>query len=99
MLRSAPGSTIASQPKCCKIKREIEDAETSVSQFQVEARGLLRVNAPMSFGTMFLGRLMGQFMAHHSDLQIELVLSDRRPAPDSRVTHSPNEIEQTTEMS
>jgi DNA-binding transcriptional LysR family regulator len=85
--------------RCLVILAEIENAETSVSQFQVEAPGLLRVNAPMSFGTMFLGRLMGQFMAHHSDLQIELVLSDRRPAPDSRVTRSPNEIEQTTEPS
>jgi DNA-binding transcriptional LysR family regulator len=85
--------------RCLVILAEIENAETSVSQFQVEAPGLLRVNAPMSFGTMFLGRLMGQFMAHHPDLQIELVLSDRRPAPDSRVTRSPNEIEQTTEPS
>lgn len=64
--------------RCLVILAEIEDAETSVSQFQVEARGLLRVNAPMSFGTMFLGRLMGQFMAHHPDLQIELVLSDQQ---------------------
>ncbi|WP_425905707.1 LysR substrate-binding domain-containing protein [Nitrobacter sp. TKz-YC02] len=64
--------------RCLAILAEIEDAETSVSQFQVEARGLLRVNAPMSFGTMFLGRLIGQFMAHHPALQIQLVLTDQQ---------------------
>ncbi|QEN86077.1 LysR family transcriptional regulator [Labrys sp. KNU-23] len=64
--------------RCLAILAEIEDAETSLSQFQVEARGLLRVNAPMSFGTMFLGRLIGQFMARHPDLQIQLVLSDQQ---------------------
>jgi DNA-binding transcriptional LysR family regulator len=64
--------------RCLEILASIEDAETSVSQFQVEARGLLRVNAPMSFGTMFLGRLIGRFMAEHPNLKIEVVLSDQQ---------------------
>ncbi|EJM97847.1 transcriptional regulator [Phyllobacterium sp. YR531] len=64
--------------RCLAILAEIEDAETSISQFQSQARGLLHVNAPMSFGTKFLGRLIAQFMAQHPDLQVQLILSDQQ---------------------
>lgn len=62
--------------RCTAILAEIDDAELSVSQFQVEARGVLRVNAPMSFGTIYLGPLISAFMELHPELQVNLVLSD-----------------------
>jgi DNA-binding transcriptional LysR family regulator len=38
-------------------------------------RGFLRVNAPMSFGTIKLGPVIADFMALHPELQIQLPLS------------------------
>src|ERR1700734_862534 len=34
------------------ILAEIEDADATVSRLQAEPRGILRINAPMSFGTL-----------------------------------------------
>lgn len=39
---------------------------------------MLRVNAPMSFGTKLLGRMIAQFMARNPSLQVELILSDQQ---------------------
>lgn len=55
---------------------EIEAADHAVTQSQSAPRGLLRVNAPMSFGTMRLGPVLADFMAKYPELQLQLVLSD-----------------------
>ncbi|MBR0714702.1 LysR family transcriptional regulator [Bradyrhizobium liaoningense] len=55
---------------------EIEAADQAVTQSQSAPRGLLRVNAPMSFGTMRLGPVLADFMAKYPELQLQLVLSD-----------------------
>jgi len=62
--------------RCLAILADIEDAESLTSQFQVETRGVLRINAPMSFGTMYLGRTIAQFIAQHPKLQVHFILSD-----------------------
>lgn len=62
--------------RCVAILADVEDAEMDATKFQVEARGTLRVNAPMTFGTMYIGKLIAAFMAEHPALQVELVLSD-----------------------
>jgi DNA-binding transcriptional LysR family regulator len=64
--------------RCQAILGEIEEADLEVSQLQAEPRGLLRVNAPMSFGTLHLGRAVAAFMERYPDLQIELVLADQQ---------------------
>jgi DNA-binding transcriptional LysR family regulator len=64
--------------RCVAILSEIEDAELSVAHLQAEPRGLMRVNAPMSFGTLHLGRAVTDFMARYPELQIHLVLSDQQ---------------------
>ncbi|MBR0823950.1 LysR family transcriptional regulator [Bradyrhizobium manausense] len=55
---------------------EIEAADQAVTQSQSAPRGLLRVNAPMSFGTMRLGPVLADFMTKYPELQLQLVLSD-----------------------
>ncbi|TPQ31914.1 LysR family transcriptional regulator [Bradyrhizobium guangdongense] len=55
---------------------EIEAADHAVTQSQSAPRGLLRVNAPMSFGTMRLGPVLADFMTKYPELQVQLVLSD-----------------------
>jgi DNA-binding transcriptional LysR family regulator len=58
------------------ILAELEEADLAVSRLQAEPRGLLRVNAPMSFGTLHLGRAIADFMAKYDALKIQLVLDD-----------------------
>lgn len=60
---------------------ELDAADHAVAQLQSTPRGLLRVNAPMSFGTIKLGPLIADFMAQYPDLQIQLVLSDEHVDP------------------
>src|SRR3954468_24588170 len=44
------------------ILAELEEADLAVSRLQDEPRGLLRINAPMSFGTLHLGPALAAFM-------------------------------------
>ena len=63
------------------ILADLDAADHSVVQLQSTPRGLLRVNAPMSFGTIKLGPVIAEFMALHPELQIQLVLSDEQVDP------------------
>ncbi|WP_375787454.1 LysR substrate-binding domain-containing protein [Bradyrhizobium sp. Pha-3] len=58
------------------ILSDVDAADQAVTQLQSAPRGLLRVNAPMSFGTIRLGPALADFMTKYPDLQIQLVLSD-----------------------
>ena len=58
------------------ILADLDAADQSVAHLQSTPSGLLRVNAPMSFGTIKLGPLVADFMALYPELQIQLVLSD-----------------------
>ncbi len=60
---------------------DLDAADQSVAHLQSTPRGLLRVNAPMSFGTIKLGPAIADFMALHSELQVQLVLSDEQVDP------------------
>ncbi|MFH7243591.1 MAG: LysR family transcriptional regulator [Spirulina sp.] len=63
--------------RCVNILADLEEAELALSRLQEEPRGNLRVNAPMTFGTLHLGPLLVDFMAQYPDLQVELSLNDR----------------------
>ncbi len=63
--------------RCSRIVADLDDAERAVRDLQAEPRGLLRVNAPMSFGVLHLADAVAAFMALHPELTIELDLSDR----------------------
>jgi DNA-binding transcriptional LysR family regulator len=60
------------------ILAELEEADLAVTRLQVEPRGMLRINAPMSFGTLHLGPALAEFMDKYPDLQIQLTLSDEQ---------------------
>jgi len=63
--------------RCLNILAEVEAAEQAVAQHQVEPKGTLRINAPMSFGTLHLAPAIAAFMAQYPELQVQLTLSDR----------------------
>src|SRR5262245_6996363 len=51
--------------RCRAILADLEEADLAVTRLQSEPRGLLRINAPMSFGTLHLGRAVADFMAKY----------------------------------
>lgn len=63
--------------RCVDILSSIEETELQVSRLHDEPRGVLRVNAPMSFGIRYLGGAIADFMAAYPDLKVELLLNDR----------------------
>src|ERR1700726_423330 len=67
--------------RCLAILGDLEEADLAVARLQSEPRGLLRVNAPMSFGTLHLGRAVADFMEKYLELQIQLILSDQQIDP------------------
>ncbi len=68
---------LAYYDRCRDIFAEVEAAELAVAQLQAEPKGLLRANAPMSFGMSHLAPALAEFMARYPELQVELHLSDR----------------------
>jgi len=63
--------------RCSRIVAEVEEAELAVTRLQVEPRGVLRVNAPMSFGILHLAPAIAVFMKRYPDMDIDLTLNDR----------------------
>jgi DNA-binding transcriptional LysR family regulator len=55
----------------------LESAEQDIRSAAAVPRGLLRVNAPMSFGVLHLGRMVDEFLLNYPDISIELTLDDR----------------------
>lgn len=74
---SATEAGLAYYESCVDILSRVEETELQVSRLHDEPRGVLKVNAPMSFGVLYLGPAVAQFMARYPDLRIELSLSDR----------------------
>ncbi len=63
-----------------KIRRvisDLEDAERAISEDDEEPRGTLRLNAPMSFGSLHLGTALTDFLCLYPNLSVELSLNDR----------------------
>lgn len=56
---------------------EADAAEVAVTQLSTAPRGVLRVNAPMSFGVRHVAPALSAFMAAYPELAVELDLNDR----------------------
>ncbi len=68
---------LAFYDRCVAILSELDAAVAAVTELQDKPTGNLRINAPMSFGTMHLANLVADFMGRYPDVHVELVLSDR----------------------
>jgi DNA-binding transcriptional LysR family regulator len=60
-----------------RIVSEVQDAEASAAADRVDPRGMLRVNAPVSFGAREIAPLLPEFAASYPAVTIELGLNDR----------------------
>jgi len=63
--------------RCGQILAEIAETESAVGALQARPRGLLRINAPVSFGVLHLAASVADFMAAFPDVEVELTLNDR----------------------
>jgi DNA-binding transcriptional LysR family regulator len=55
----------------------MDEAEEAVSSASPEASGVLRVNAPVSFGVLHLAPIWADFMSAYPKVELEISLSDR----------------------
>lgn len=67
--------------RCVSILAELDDADQAVLALQGEPRGSIRLNAPMSFGTLHLGSAITDFMALYPEVRVEAILDDRQVDP------------------
>ena len=67
--------------RCVSILADLDEAENLASQHHSEPKGTLKINAPMSFGTLCLGSIVADFMAQYQEIQVELNLEDRFVEP------------------
>ncbi len=76
--RVSPTATgLAFYERCMEILASLEAAERAVMQMHEEPQGKLRVNAPMSFGTMHLAPALADFLVQYPALEVQLTLNDR----------------------
>jgi len=55
-----------------------KEAEYAVSRLQKKPKGKLKISVPMTFGRLYIARLIPTFMALYPDIQIEMIMDDKR---------------------
>lgn len=60
-----------------RIKAEMSEAEIDVMQHHQHPRGLLRINAPMSFGQGHIVPAVNDFIQRYPEIQVELILGSQ----------------------
>lgn len=63
--------------RCKTVLAELDEAEAEVSARSGAARGLLKLNVPVTFGLLHLAPLWSEFMARHPGVVLDITLSDR----------------------
>lgn len=63
--------------RCKSVLADVEVAEAEVSSQAVVARGLIRINVPVSFGLLELAPLWPDFMAQYPKVELDITLADR----------------------
>ncbi|WP_263262353.1 LysR family transcriptional regulator [Pseudomonas sp. RIT-PI-S] len=66
---------------CRELLASLDEAEQRARSGLAEVQGVLRVNAPMSFGLSQLGPLLPKFHSLHPRLELQLVFSDQQVDP------------------
>lgn len=60
-----------------EILAELAEAEDEITSRSEAASGLLRINAPFTFGVLHLAPLWGAFKAQHPKVELDVTLADR----------------------
>jgi DNA-binding transcriptional LysR family regulator len=64
--------------QCRQIVEDLKTAEQSVTSFQLEAQGLLKISSPHLLGEVLLIPAIADFLKHHPKLDIELDLNSHK---------------------
>lgn len=64
-----------------QILADVSETESLIKDNQENPSGELKINAPMSFGTMHLSQAIIDFMSLYPDIRVQLVLSDEKVNP------------------
>ncbi|MEM8806710.1 MAG: LysR substrate-binding domain-containing protein [Cyanobacteria bacterium P01_G01_bin.38] len=76
--RVTPTETgLAFYERSLQILADLEEAERAVTQLHESPCGLLKINAPMTFGTYHVAPAVAELMRQYPDLQVQLTLEDR----------------------
>jgi len=63
--------------RCKDLLAEIDEAEAEITSRTDDPSGLVRVNAPVTFGILHLAPLWGEFRLLHPRVTLDITLSDR----------------------
>ncbi|MDH3352629.1 MAG: LysR family transcriptional regulator [Gammaproteobacteria bacterium] len=63
--------------RCQYVLAEIDEMESAVGDAATAARGTLRINAPMTFGTLHLSRAIAEYQCGQPEVTVDLTLDDR----------------------
>lgn len=63
--------------RCRDLLLDLQEAEDDVRHHSAQARGVLRINVPVSFGIRDLAPLWPGFMCEHPEVLLDVTLSDR----------------------
>ncbi|WP_263146180.1 LysR family transcriptional regulator [Pseudomonas sp. RIT-PI-AD] len=67
--------------RCRQIMLDFAEAEQAVMQLQQEPSGLLRITAPIEFGQLFLGGVLGDFIRQYPQITAEVEITSRNVDP------------------
>ncbi|AXE29276.1 LysR family transcriptional regulator [Chromobacterium phragmitis] len=62
---------------CLDILDRVDEAERAAASLQARPAGMLRVNAPMAFANLEMGRWLPDFLSRFPDIKVDLVGNDR----------------------
>ncbi len=63
--------------RCVQLLADAELADACADEMRVSPRGLLKINAPVSFGSARLAPALAGYLSAHPDVALDLTLSDR----------------------
>ncbi len=63
--------------RCRELLAGVKEAEAEITSRSDVAKGVLRINAPVSFGISHLAPLWGEFHARYPEVELNIDLSDR----------------------
>lgn len=61
-----------------QVLHDIDDMESQIGDLQTEAKGVLRISAPVSFAIRHMAPLLSEFQKAHPGVGIDLQLNDRK---------------------
>ena len=67
---TATEAGLAYYERCVSILADVEETEIQISRLHDEPRGVLKINAPMSFGILYLGDAVAEFMVRYPEMCI-----------------------------